>query len=156
MLRASKIKKNRRLLAITYNKKEDKMNMDKENKQQTEQPKDKKQDETKDWMELIADFIKNPVATGVTGLAAGYLIGTMKASKDMEAVKEEYKLQMKERDDQFKLLIKEMQITNRLIASGGMLKPEANRDQNALEMEEDQQTKVYKYKSKKKHIQLKG
>ena len=78
-----------------------------ENKQQAGQKEDKKAEEPRDWMEYIQDFIKNPVTTGITGLAAGYLLGTYKASKDIEAIKAEHKQQMSERDEQFKLLIKE-------------------------------------------------
>lgn len=132
-----------------------------ENKQQTEQTEGKKAEKSKDWMQLIQDFIKNPVTTGVTGLAAGYLLGTYKASKDIEAIKEEHKQQMKERDDQFKLLIHQIQTTNKLIASQQLkglpsAKDHNEEDDRTLFMEEDQKTNIYKYKPKRKHFQLKG
>jgi len=131
-----------------------------ENKQQNEQ----KKDETKDWIELIQDFIKNPVTTGVAGLAAGFFIGTFKANKDIEAMKEEHKRQMSERDQQFSKLIRQMQLTNKLIASKTMQSlpngidegEEDVEDENTIPMEEDKKTKVYKSISKKKHFKLEG
>jgi hypothetical protein len=126
-----------------------------ENKQQTGQKEDKKAEEPKDWMEYIQDFIKNPVTTGITGLAAGYLLGTYKASKDIEAIKAEHKQQMSERDEQFKLLIKEIRSSSRMLASKQYKSLPSNdgdddEDENTLEMEEDKQTKAYKYKPKAK------
>lgn len=130
-----------------------------ENKQQNEQKDEKKTEEPKDWMEYISDLIKNPITTGITGLAAGYLLGTYKASKDIEALKEEHKQQMKERDDQFKQLLQQIQITNKLIAAKHkqtlQLKDE-DEDENTLQMEEDKESKVYKYQNKKKHFKLQG
>lgn len=131
-----------------------------ENKQQNEQ----KKDETKDWIELIQDFIKNPVTTGVAGLAAGFFIGTFKANKDIEAMKEEHKRQMSERDQQFSKLIRQTQLTNKLIASKTMQSlpngidegEEDVEDENTIPMEEDKKTKVYKSVSKKKHFKLEG
>ncbi|MDP3556506.1 MAG: hypothetical protein Q8T03_03970 [Bacteroidota bacterium] len=131
-----------------------------ENKQQNEP----KKDETKDWMELIQDFIKNPVTTGVAGLAAGFFIGTFKANKDIEALKEEHKRQMSERDQQFSKLIRQMQLTNKLIVSktlpslsNGIDEEEEDvEDENTIPMEEDKKTKVYKSVSKKKHFKLEG
>lgn len=132
-----------------------------ENKQQTEPKEEKKQEEPKDWMEYIQDFIKNPVTTGITGLAAGYLLGTFKASKDIEAIKAEHKQQMNERDEQFKLLIKEIRSSNRILASKHYKSISSNDDENdesILAMEEDTQTKGYKYntKAKKKVFEIKG
>ena len=72
-----------------------------ENKEQSGQKVSDILEEKKDWMDYIQDFIKNPITTGVTGLAAGYLLGTFKASKDIEALKTEHKQQMLERDQQF-------------------------------------------------------
>lgn len=129
------------------------------NKQQNGQKEDKKTEETKDWMEYINDFIKNPITTGVTGLAAGYLLGTYKASKDIEAIKEEHKQQMKERDDQFKQLLKQIQITNKMIGSKTkqtLQLGEDDEDENTLQMVEDEKSKAYKYQSKKKHFKLQG
>jgi len=131
-----------------------------ENKQQNEQ----KKDETKDWMEIIQDFIKNPVTTGVAGLAAGFFIGTFKANKDIEAMKEEHKRQMSERDQQFSKLIRQMQLTNKLIASktvhslpNGIDEEEEDAEaENTIPMEEDKKTKVYKSVNKKKHFKLEG
>lgn len=127
-----------------------------ENKQQNEQ----KKDETKDWIELIQDFIKNPVTTGVAGLAAGFFIGTFKANKDIEVLKEEHKRQMSERDQQFSKLIRQMQLTNKLIASKGMhslpIGIDDEEDENTIPMEEDKNTKVYKSVNKKKHFKLEG
>lgn len=145
-------------------KKEDKMSDTSENKQQTQQKEDKKVEEPKDWMELIQDFIKNPVTTGITGLAAGYLLGTFKASKDIEAIKTEHKEQMKEQNELFKMLVKEIRVNNRLIASKQYqaLPPgdeeSEEEDDNTLGMEEDKKTNVYKYKikAKKKLFELKG
>ncbi|MBN8694381.1 MAG: hypothetical protein J0L69_14400 [Bacteroidetes bacterium] len=131
-----------------------------ENKQQNEQ----KKDETKDWIELIQDFIKNPVTTGVAGLAAGFFIGTFKANKDMDALKEEHKRQMSERDQQFSKLIRQMELTNKLIASKAMRslpigisdEEDDTEDENTIPMEEDKKTKVYKSVNKKKHFKLEG
>lgn len=131
-----------------------------ENKQQKEQ----KKDETKNWIELIQDFIKNPVTTGVAGLAAGFFIGTFKANKDIEALKEEHKRQMNERDQQFSKLISQIQLTNKLIASKGIHslpngideEEEDVEDENTIPLEEDKKTKVYKSVSKKKHFKLEG
>lgn len=128
-----------------------------ENKQQKEQ----KKDETKDWIELIQDFIKNPVTTGVAGLAAGFFIGTFKANKDIEALKEEHKRQMGERDQQFSKLIRQMQLTNKLIASKAMHSlpngiDDDEEDENTIPMEEDKKTKIYKSVNKKKHFKLEG
>lgn len=130
-----------------------------ENKQPNGQKEDKKTEETKDWMDYINDFIKNPITTGVTGLAAGYLLGTYKASKDIDAIKEEHKQQMKERDDQFKQLLKQIQITNKLIATKTkqtLQLGDDDEDENTLQMEEDEKSKAYKYQSKKKHFKLQG
>lgn len=131
-----------------------------ENKQQNEQ----KKDETKDWIELIQDFIKNPVTTGVAGLAAGFFIGTFKANKDIEALKEEHKRQMSERDQQFSILIRQMQLTNKLIASKAIHslpigidgEEDDTEDENTIPMEEDKKTKIYKSVNKKKHFKLEG
>ncbi|MDP3146528.1 MAG: hypothetical protein Q8T03_05815 [Bacteroidota bacterium] len=126
-----------------------------ENNQQAGRKEDKKAEEPKDWMEYIQDFIKNPVTTGITGLAAGYLLGTYKASKDIEAIKAEHKQQMGERDEQFKLLIREIRSSNKMLASKQYKSLPSNDvddddDENTLEMEEDKQTKAYKYKPKAK------
>lgn len=126
-----------------------------ENKQQAGQNEDKKAEEPKDWMEYIQDFIKNPITTGITGLAAGYLLGTFKASKDIEAIKAEHKQQMSERDEQFKLLIKEIRSSNRMLTSKENKSlpskdVDDDDDENTLEMEEDKQSKAYKYKPKAK------
>lgn len=135
-----------------------------EKKLQTQQKEDKNTDESKDWKELVQDFIKNPVTTGITGLAVGYLLGTFKASKDIEAIKEEHKEQMKEQNELFKMLVKEIRVNNRLIASKQyQALPPGDEDieekgDNTLEMEEDKKTNVYKYKvkAKKKLFELKG
>lgn len=127
-----------------------------ENKQQTGQKESEKAEEPKDWMEYIQDFIKNPITTGITGLAAGYLLGTFKASKDIKAIKAEHKQQMNERDEQFKLLIKEIGSSNRMLASKQYKSISSTNDENdeedesTLAMEEDKQTKSYKYKAKAK------
>lgn len=140
------------------------MSDNKENKQQSEHKQDKKPEETKDWMDLLQDFIKNPVTTGITGLAAGYLIGTYIGNKEKEALKQEQSLQLKERDEQIKLLIGEIRTTNRLIVSKlrNALPSGEDKDENeegdeyTLPLVEDKKTKTYKYEPKKKHIQLKG
>lgn len=140
------------------------MSDNKENKQQNEQKQDKKPEETKDWMDLLQDFIKNPVTTGITGLAAGYLIGTYMGNKEKEALKQEQSQQLKERDEQIKLLIGEIRTTNRLIVSklrnalpSGEEKDELEEDdENTIPLVEDKKTKTFKYEPKKKHIQLKG
>ena len=124
-----------------------------ENNGQTQQKEDKKTEEPKDWMELIQDFIKNPVTTGITGLAAGYLLGTYKASKDIEAIKAEHKEQMKEQNDLFKLLVKEIRVNNNLLASKqhqALPSPEEDENNNILEMVEDTKSKTYNYKPKTK------
>lgn len=137
------------------------MSDNKENKQQSEQKQEKKQDEPMDWINLLQDFIKNPVTTGITGLATGYLIGTYMGNKEKEALKQEQNLQLKERDEQIKLLIGEMRTTNRLIVSklrsalpSGEYKNEE--DENTIPLVEDKKPNTYKYEPKKKHIQLKG
>lgn len=129
-----------------------------ENTQQTEQKEDKKAEEPKDWMDYIQDFIKNPITTGVTGLAAGYLLGTYKANKDIEAIKAEHKQQMSERDEQYKLLIREIRSSNKLLASQNHKSlPLNDDDANTLEMEEDKLSRTYNYKpkSKKKLFEIK-
>lgn len=130
-----------------------------ENKKQSDSKQEKKAEEPKDWMELILDFIKNPITTGVTGLTAGYLLGTFKASRDIEAIKVEHKLQMTERDEQFKLLLREIRSTHRLIASrrvkeisNGNEDDDEDDDENTLAMQQDKGTKVYKYNPKKKKV----
>lgn len=137
------------------------MNGAAENKQQSDTKQEKKAEESKDWMELILDFIKNPITTGVTGLAAGYLLGTFKASKDIEAIKAEHKIQMIERDEQFKLLLREIRGTHRLIASRRVKEisngneddeEEEDEDENTLAMQQDKGTKGYKYNPKKKKV----
>lgn len=142
-------------------KKEDKMSSTDENKQQSGSKQEKKTEEPEDWVQLIVNFIKNPITTGVTGLAAGYFLGTFKASKDIEAIKAEHKLQMTERDEQFKLLLREIRSTHRLITSRKVneisngnedIEDEENEDGNTLAMQQDKGTKVYKYHPKKKKI----
>lgn len=135
------------------------MSSNAENKQQSDSKQDKKVEEPKDLMELVLDFIKNPITTGVTGLAAGYLLGTFKASKDIDAIKAEHKLQMSERDEQFKLLVREIRSTHRLISSrraneisNGNEDDEEDDDENTLAMQQDKGTKVYKYNPKKKKV----
>lgn len=131
---------------------------------QTLQKADEKTEGQKDWMELIQDFIKNPVTTGVTGIAAGYLLGTYKASKDIEAIKEEHREQMREQNALFKLLVKEIRTNNKLIASKRYQTQQSNEeeseeeDTNTLEMVEDSTSKVYNYKpkTKKRIFELKG
>ena len=129
-----------------------------ENKQQSDSKQEKIAEETKDWMELIQDFIKNPITTGVTGLAAGYLLGTFKASKDIDVIKAEHKLQITERDEQFKLLLKEIRSTHRLLASKRINEissgndDDEEEDYNTLAMQQDKSTKAYKYNSKKKQV----
>lgn len=138
------------------------MSDNKENKQQNEQKEDKKPEETKDWMDLLQDFIKNPVTTGITGLAAGYLIGTFIGNKEKEALKVEFKKELSERDEQTKLLIREIRATNRLIASKNLHRLSSGEEENeeddehTIPLVEDKKTKTYKYEPKKKHIQLKG
>jgi hypothetical protein len=114
--------------------------------------------EKKDWMDYAQDFIKNPATTGITGLIAGYFLGTYKASKDIEVIKDEHKKQMTERDDQFKLLVREIKQTHKLIASqkykelpmsGHEDEPDED-EENTLQLEQDPKTKWYRYKIKKK------
>jgi hypothetical protein len=134
-----------------------------ENKEQTQQKEDKKAEESNDWLVLIQDFIKNPVTTGITGLAAGYLLGTYKASKDIEAIKQEHREQMKEQNDLFHLLVKEIRTNNKLLASKHHKllpsnKDENEEDHNTLEMTKDSESKTYKYhpKNKKRVFELKA
>lgn len=137
---------------ITNIKKEDDMSNTNENKEQTGQKEEKKSEEPKDWMEYLQDFIKNPITTGITGLAAGYFLGTYNANKDIEAIKAEHKQQMNERDEQFKLLIREIRSSNKILASKQYKSLPLNDDddENTLEMEEDKQSKAYQYKPKSK------
>lgn len=134
-----------------------------ENKEQTQQKEDKKAEEPKDWMVLIQDFIKNPVTTGITGLATGYLLGTYKASKDIEAIKQEHREQMKEQNELFHLLVKEIRTNNKLMASKHhkllpSSKDENEEEHNTLEMTQDSESKTYKYnpKNKKRVFELKA
>jgi hypothetical protein len=128
-------------------------------KQQNSQNNEKEQEKPKDWMDYINDFIKNPITTGVTGLAAGYLLGTYKASKDIDAIKEEHKLQIAERDQQYEKLIR---LTNKLVSAktiSGLpsnLDNDSEENENTLAMEEDKNTKVYKYKGKTKTFRIQG
>jgi hypothetical protein len=140
--------------------------------------KTEKKDETKakpkeepiDWMSQIQEFIKNPVTTGLTGLVAGYFLGTFKASKEIDTIKEEHKKQMAERDNQFILLVRQIQTTNKLIAAqkfnglslGEMENDEDDPDEddeNTLHFKKDKKTNTYKYQlkmQKKKQFELKG
>lgn len=127
-----------------------------ENKQQNTNKEADNKEKSIDWMDQINEFIKNPITTGLTGLVSGYLIGTYKANKEIEAINTEHKRQMNERDEQFKMLIKEMQNTNRLIASRKVSALPSGNDEDTIDMEEDESTKVYKPKgSKKKQFVLK-
>ena len=73
---------------------------------------------------------------------------------DIETLQQEHKRQMEERDEQFKLLLKQIQTTNKLIASQQRIQLPDNDE--SLEMEQDKNTKVYHYKTKGKHFQLKA
>lgn len=130
-----------------------------ENKEQNGQKVSDILEEKKDWMDYIQDFIKNPITTGVTGLAAGYLLGTFKASKDIDALKAEHKQQMTERDQQFNQMLRQIKLTHKLIASQKFktlseneeeLEEEDEDDENTIHLKEDKKTKVYKYQVKKK------
>ena len=134
-----------------------------ENKEQTQQKEGEKAEESKNWIALIQDFIKNPVTTGIKGLAAGYLLGTYKASKDIEAIKQEHREQMKEQNELFHLLVKEIRTNNKLLASkhyklSSSNKDENDEDHNTLEMTQDSESKTYKYhpKTKRRVFELKA
>ncbi|MBA3682443.1 MAG: hypothetical protein H0W73_14965 [Bacteroidetes bacterium] len=130
------------------------------NKEQNGQKAAETSEDKKDWMDYIQDFIKNPITTGVTGLAAGYLLGTFKASKDIDALKAEHKQQMTERDQQFNQMLRQIKLTHKLIASQKLKTLPENEeeqeeedeedDENTLHLKEDKKTKVYKYQVKKK------
>ncbi|MEO6302472.1 MAG: hypothetical protein ABIP51_04810 [Bacteroidia bacterium] len=133
-----------------------------ENKQENKQKVSEILEEKKDWMDHLNDFIKNPITTGITGLAAGYLLATYKANKDIEAINAQHKKEISERDEILKLAIKQIQTTNKLIARQFKALPssedeseENNEDENTVDMEQDKKTKVYNPKKKKKHFELK-
>ena len=136
------------------------MSATEENKEQKEQKVSDILEEKKDWMDYIQDFIKNPITTGVTGLAAGYFLGTFKASKDIDALKVEHKQQMTERDRQFNQMLRQIKLTHKLIASqkfktlsdneDELEEEDDDDDENTLHLKENKKTKVYKYQIKKK------
>jgi hypothetical protein len=136
------------------------MSATEENKEQNGQKAADIPEDKKDWMDYIQDFIKNPITTGVTGLAAGYLLGTFKASKDIDALKAEHKQQMTERDQQFNQMLRQIKLTHKLIASQKfktlpdneeeLEEEDEDDDENTLNLKEDKKTKVYKYQGKKK------
>lgn len=130
-----------------------------ENKERKGQKTSDTQEEKKDWMDYIHDFIKNPITTGVTGLAAGYFLGTYKASKDLEVIKAEHKQQMLERDQQFNQMLRQIKLTHKLIASQkfkSLPENEEDDDENILHLKEDKNTKAYSYRgNKKKKFEIK-
>lgn len=116
------------------------------NKSQGKKPEEK--EENKDWSEIISAIIKNPIATGITGLAAGYLIGTYKANKEKEALIEEHKQQLQE---QGLLFTKAIEAFNENIKQlNGLPKGKSKR---TLELEEGED-KTYHYATKSKHFKL--
>ncbi|MFI5151656.1 MAG: hypothetical protein ACHQRM_18165 [Bacteroidia bacterium] len=108
----------------------------------------------KDWFDYVGDFIKNPITTGLTGLTAGYLIGANKANKEVEELKTEHKKEIAKRDEQFGMLMEQMQLMNKHLASSLKGLPPAPEERKRLELEEDPEKKVYRY-IPKKHKQFK-
>ncbi len=115
---------------------------------------EKKPEENKDWSEYLTEVIKNPITTGLTGLAAGYLLATYKANKEKEALIEDHKKQMLEQGQLFTTAIQQMQLQNKQIAQaiGALPLPEGE-NKSILKMEEDKD-KVYKYQTKSKHVKI--
>ena len=108
----------------------------------------------KDWLDYVGDFIKNPITTGLTGLTAGYLLGANKANKEVEELKTEHKKEIAKRDEQFGMLMEQMQLMNKHLAASlkGLPAPD---EKPRLEMQEDPVKKVYRYIPKQKHFKLK-
>ena len=122
-----------------------------ENKTEKSAPK---QEPKKDWLDYVSDFIKNPITTGLTGLTAGYLLGANKANKEVEELKTEHKKEIAKRDEQFGMLMEQMQLMNKHLASSlkGLPAPD---EKPRLEMQEDPVKKVYRYIPKQKQFKLK-
>jgi hypothetical protein len=112
-----------------------------------------KPEPTKDWMDYVNDFIKNPITTGLTGLTAGYLIGANKSSKEMDELKTEHKKELAKRDEQFVMLMEQMQLMNKHLAASlkGLPAPD---EKPRLEMQEDPEKKTYRYIPKNKQFKL--
>jgi hypothetical protein len=107
----------------------------------------------KDWMDYVNDFIKNPITTGLTGLTAGYLLGTNKANKEVEELKTEHKKEIAKRDEQFGMLMEQMQLMNKHLAASLKSLPPPD-DKPRLEMQEDPEKKAYRYIPKHKQFKL--
>ena len=119
----------------------------------TEKPANKPEPK-KDWMDYVSDFIKNPITTGLTGLTAGYLLGANKANKEVDELKTEHKREIAKRDEQFGMLMEQMQLMNKHLAASlkGLPTPD---EKPRLEMQEDPVKKVYRYIPKNKQFKLK-
>lgn len=139
---------------ITSKKESDQKTTEKPLDKEKEQVKqEKKPEENKDWSEYLVEVIKNPITTGLTGLAVGYIIATYKANKEKEALIEDHKKQMLEQGQLFTTAIQQMQLQNKQIAQAmGILPPDSG-NKKTLKMEEDED-KVYQYKTKSKHIKF--
>lgn len=139
---------------ITSKKESDQKTAEKPLDKEKEQVKqEKKPEENKDWSEYLVDVIKNPITTGLTGLAAGYIIGTFKANKEKEALIEDHKKQMLEQGQLFTTAIQQMQLQNKQMAQAMGLLPTDSENKKVLKMEEDKD-KVYKYKTNSKHFKI--
>ncbi len=105
-------------------------------------------------MDYVSDFIKNPITTGLTGLTAGYLLGANKANKEVDELKSEHKREIAKRDEQFGMLMEQMQLMNKHLAASlkGLPAPD---EKPRLEMQEDPVKKVYRYIPKNKQFKLK-
>lgn len=139
---------------ITSKKESDQKTTEKPLDKEKEQVKqEKKPEENKDWSEYLVEVIKNPITTGLTGLAVGYITATFKANKEKEALIEDHKKQMLEQGQLFTTAIQQMQLQNKQMAQAMGILPPDSENKKTLKMEEDED-KVYQYKTKSKHIKF--
>lgn len=122
------------------------------NKEKDAESGKKAEEPKKDWLEIINDFIKNPVSTLTIGGITGFLINQSIANKKLEAEREEHKRQLQEKDDHILKLIESVQKTNNRLESTlrGLL---GTSEENTLDLEQDPKDKVYR--PKRKHYRLK-
>lgn len=111
---------------------------------------EKKPEEPKDWLTIASEFIKNPLVTGAGGAIAGYLLGKQMAKTEINEIKQEYKLQMQQRDEQFNKLIDKMTETNKLLANSLNGGPDKNK---RFELEEVSEN-TFSYKPYRKYLKL--
>ncbi|MFZ5552906.1 MAG: hypothetical protein ACOZCO_07305 [Bacteroidota bacterium] len=108
----------------------------------------KNADQQKTWLEIINEFIKNPVATLGAGGLGGFLLSQNLANNKIERLKEEHRLQLEEKDKQINKLIDGTQKMSEKLESTlrGLLG-------NTEDLEQDPNDKVYR--PRKKQFRLK-